>query len=89
MQLASEMAPGGMATVIYSADSNLKKAIEKAKEWCLERGINEPECRVATYLHPNMKVIAGHTEVSLASLLINPRLILKMCSICVRRKVFT
>lgn len=68
MQLASEMAPGGMATVIYSADSKLQQAIVKAKEWCLERGINEPECRIATYLHPNMKVIAGHIEVSLTHL---------------------
>lgn len=66
MQLAAEMAPGGMATVIYSPDSKLKQAIEKSKEWCLERGINEPECRIATYLHPTMKVIAGHTEVSWA-----------------------
>jgi len=54
-----------MAVVHYNADSKLKLAITKAKEWCLDRGINEPECVIATYLNPNMKVIAGHTEVTL------------------------
>lgn len=64
MQLAAEMAPGGMATVLYSHDTKLNQALVKAKEWCLDKGIDEPECRIANYLDPNMKVVAGHLEVS-------------------------
>ena len=52
-----------MAIVHYRADSRLSNAMEKAKEWCSDRGINEPECGIATYLSPNVKIIAGHTEV--------------------------
>lgn len=64
IEFASDLERGGMAIVHYNASSKLKLAISKAKEWCLDRGINDPECVVATYLNPNMKVIAGHTEVT-------------------------
>lgn len=70
MQLVSELEPGGMATVILGPTSKLSDAIVKAKEWCTERGISNPECRVATYLSPHMKVISGHTEVSLVIMLV-------------------
>ena len=52
-----------MAVVYYNAGSKLKEAIAKAKEWCADRGIDAPECQIATYLNPNMKIIAGHREV--------------------------
>lgn len=63
MQLASQLSPGGMATVTYNHETKLKTALQKAREWCLDKGIEQPECRVANYLDPNMKVIAGHIEV--------------------------
>ncbi|KAI5730294.1 hypothetical protein M8J76_012125 [Diaphorina citri] len=62
MQLACEIAPGGMASVMYGPDSQLNLAMKRAKEWCVDRGIPEPECRVANYLFPHCKVIAGHKE---------------------------
>uniref|UniRef100_A0A8D8RYB6 [acyl-carrier-protein] S-malonyltransferase n=1 Tax=Cacopsylla melanoneura TaxID=428564 RepID=A0A8D8RYB6_9HEMI len=62
MQLACEIAPGAMATVMYGADSQLNLAMKKAREWCIERGITDPECRIANYLYPHCKVIAGHVE---------------------------
>lgn len=64
MQLASEIYPSGMMTVLYNPDSNLNYACLRAKEWCIERGIENPECRIANFLFPHCKVIAGHTEVS-------------------------
>jgi [acyl-carrier-protein] S-malonyltransferase len=63
MQLASEIAPSGMMTVFYGPDSKLNYACLQAREWCLQRGIEDPECCVANYLYPHCKVIAGHLEV--------------------------
>lgn len=62
MQLASEQYKGGMATVIYGPDSQLSLACKKAKEWCLETGIEKPECQIANYLYPHCKVVAGNLE---------------------------
>lgn len=62
MQLASEIIPSGMMTVFYGPDSKLNYACLRAREWCLERGIEDPECCVANYLYPHCKVIAGHME---------------------------
>uniref|UniRef100_A0A7R8VEM1 [acyl-carrier-protein] S-malonyltransferase n=1 Tax=Timema douglasi TaxID=61478 RepID=A0A7R8VEM1_TIMDO len=62
MQLASEVSPGGMMTVWYGPDSQLGYACLQAREWCKERGIEDPECAVANYLYPHCKVIAGHIE---------------------------
>nr|CAI5843958.1 unnamed protein product [Callosobruchus analis] len=59
MQLASETYKGGMMTVIYGPDSKLKYACLKAKEWALDRGDPLPECKIASYLSPNSKVVAG------------------------------
>jgi [acyl-carrier-protein] S-malonyltransferase len=63
MQLASEIVPSGMMTVFYDPDSKLNYACLQAKEWCLQRGIENPECCVANYLYPHCKVVAGHLEV--------------------------
>lgn len=62
MQQASEQYPSGMATVIYGPDSQVGKACTAAKEWCLERGVDNPECTVANFLFPHCKVVAGSLE---------------------------
>ena len=62
MQAASDENPSGMATVFYGPDSELGKACLQAKEWCLERGVDNPECKIANYLYPHCKVVAGSLE---------------------------
>lgn len=62
MQTACDENPSGMATVLYGPDSKLGDAVVKAKEWCIERGVNNPECSIANYLYPHCKVIAGSLE---------------------------
>jgi [acyl-carrier-protein] S-malonyltransferase len=62
MQLASEENPSGMATVLFGPDSDLGKACIHAKEWCLETGVENPECKIANYLYPSCKVVAGSLE---------------------------
>lgn len=62
MQEASDKHKGGMATVILQPDSELKLALQKAKEWCVESGIEDPDCVVANYLFPECKVISGNVE---------------------------
>lgn len=62
MQIASDETPSGMATVLYGADSDLGLACVKAKDWCIERGVENPECNIANYLFPHCKVVAGNLE---------------------------
>lgn len=62
MEMASEQAKGGMATVLFGPDSKLNFACLKAREYCMERGIENPECHIANYLYPHCKVVAGHEE---------------------------
>jgi [acyl-carrier-protein] S-malonyltransferase len=62
MQMASERNPSGMATVFYGPDSRLGEAVVKAKEWCLEKGVENPTCQIANYLFPHCKVVAGSLE---------------------------
>lgn len=64
MQLASEMVPSGMMTVLYGPDSRLGFACSVAKEYCQRQGLTEVDCRIASYLYPHCKVIAGNEEVS-------------------------
>lgn len=64
MQACSEMIPGGMMTVFYGPDHKLKFACEVAKKWCEKKGVINPDCRIANYLFPGCKVIAGNREVS-------------------------
>jgi [acyl-carrier-protein] S-malonyltransferase len=59
MQMASETYKGGMVTVMYGPDSKLNEACVKAKEWAVDKGDPFPECRVANYLYPHCKVVAG------------------------------
>lgn len=63
MQLASEVTPSAMATVIYGPDSQLGYACKEAKEYCLQHGIEKPECGIANYLYPHCKVVAGNEMV--------------------------
>uniref|UniRef100_T1J2B6 [acyl-carrier-protein] S-malonyltransferase n=1 Tax=Strigamia maritima TaxID=126957 RepID=T1J2B6_STRMM len=62
MQYASEIVPSGMMTVFFGADNRVNYACCVAKQWCRKLGIENPECRIANYLHPTCKVIAGNEE---------------------------
>lgn len=62
MQNACDVAKGGMATVLYGPDSQLNIAVKQAKEWCIEKGVEKPDCIVANYLYPHCKVVAGSEE---------------------------
>lgn len=62
MQAASDETKGGMATILFGPDAQLKYALKRAKEWCVERGVENPECQIANYLFPDCKVISGNEE---------------------------
>uniref|UniRef100_A0A182IWV3 [acyl-carrier-protein] S-malonyltransferase n=1 Tax=Anopheles atroparvus TaxID=41427 RepID=A0A182IWV3_ANOAO len=62
MQLASQQTKSGMATVLFGADGRIGDACKEAKNWCIEKGIENPDCRVANYLYPGCKVLAGNEE---------------------------
>lgn len=64
MQLASDKNKGGMATILYKSDksSQLSLACEKAREWCLDAGVENPDCVIANHLFPQCKVISGSEE---------------------------
>jgi len=62
MQLATELAPSGMMTCFYGPDSRLGFACSVAKEFCKAQGLTDVDCRVANYLYPHCKVIAGNEE---------------------------
>lgn len=62
MQKACDEYDGGMATVLLQPDSELGYAMKMAKEWCVERGVENPDCVVANYLFPHCKVISGSKE---------------------------
>lgn len=62
MQEAGDANPGGMATIMYGHDAQLGLACTDAKDWCIDRGIENAECAVANYLFPDCKVIAGNLE---------------------------
>ena len=65
MQMASEIAPGGMLSVQIDHESSLSKAMEVARRWCAERkNIRDPYCQIASYLFPEGRVIAGNMEVT-------------------------
>lgn len=61
MQRACDQFDGGMATVLMPHDAQLKTALEMARDWCVESGVNNPTCDVAYDLFPNCRVIAGST----------------------------
>lgn len=62
MQKAGEENPGGMATILFGHDAQLSLACQKAKEWAINKGVENAECTIANYLFPDCKVIAGSLE---------------------------
>lgn len=62
MQASSEQYPGGMATILYGHDAQLGQACEDARNWAIDRGVENAECAIANYLFPDCKVIAGSSE---------------------------
>ena len=65
MQKSSEAVASGMLTVKCDHNTKLLSAMVAAREYCSQKlGIEEPICKVANYLCTNVKVVAGHEEVS-------------------------
>ncbi|XP_058462490.1 probable malonyl-CoA-acyl carrier protein transacylase, mitochondrial [Malaya genurostris] len=62
MQLASEQNKGGMCTVLFGPDARIGEACKEAVNWSIQRGVEYPECKIANYLYPSCKVIAGNEE---------------------------
>ncbi|GIY31959.1 probable malonyl-CoA-acyl carrier protein transacylase, mitochondrial [Caerostris darwini] len=62
MQAASDMQPSGMMTVFLSPNAKIKQACLEARNWCKEQTLYDAECKVASYLYPDCKVVAGHLE---------------------------
>lgn len=60
--MACDQFDGGMATVLLQQDCEIEYPLKIAKQWCVERGVKNPECVVANDLFPNCKVIAGSKE---------------------------
>ncbi|XP_077122692.1 malonyl-CoA-acyl carrier protein transacylase, mitochondrial [Ranitomeya variabilis] len=62
MQEASDAVPSGMLSVFGTPKTKYHLACAEAEEHCKTLGIADPVCRVANFLFPNGKVIAGHKE---------------------------
>lgn len=62
MQMACDKIPGGMAMVIYGPDTNINEACQKAQQWCIDKGLEQPYCGVANYMYPHCKIIAGNLD---------------------------
>ncbi|XP_055949970.1 probable malonyl-CoA-acyl carrier protein transacylase, mitochondrial [Argiope bruennichi] len=62
MQAASDAEPSGMMTVFLSPGAKIKLACKEAREWCEQQTLFDAECKVAIYLFPDCKVVAGHLE---------------------------
>ncbi|XP_072001447.1 malonyl-CoA-acyl carrier protein transacylase, mitochondrial [Engystomops pustulosus] len=62
MQEASDAVPSGMLSVVGTPKTKYSRACTEAEEYCRTLGIANPVCRVANFLFPNGRVIAGHME---------------------------
>ncbi|CAN2390829.1 malonyl-CoA-acyl carrier protein transacylase [Pristimantis euphronides] len=62
MQKASDAVPSGMLSVVGTSKTRFHLACAAAEEHCKTLGITDPVCKVASYLFPNGRVIAGHME---------------------------
>ncbi|XP_042913651.2 probable malonyl-CoA-acyl carrier protein transacylase, mitochondrial [Parasteatoda tepidariorum] len=62
MQAASDLEPSGMMTVFLHPSAKIKSACVAAREWCEKQTIYNAECKVAIYMFPDCKVLAGHME---------------------------
>lgn len=65
MQLASEITPSGMMTVFFGPNSKINTACADARKHCESLGLEAVECKVANFLYPDCKVIAGNQEVGI------------------------
>ena len=62
MQMACDKASGAMAMVLYAPDTEIGAACAKARQWCVDKGIENPYCGVGNYMYPHCKIIAGNVE---------------------------
>ncbi|XP_040271570.1 malonyl-CoA-acyl carrier protein transacylase, mitochondrial [Bufo bufo] len=62
MQEASDAVPSGMLSVVGTSKTKYHLVCAEAEEHCKTLGIAEPVCKVANFLFPNGRVIAGHME---------------------------
>ncbi|KAK4028796.1 hypothetical protein OUZ56_021814 [Daphnia magna] len=62
MQFASDMTKSGMLTVFFGPNSKVNTACADARRHCEVLGLENIECKVANYLYPECKVIAGNIE---------------------------
>ncbi|XP_068626381.1 probable malonyl-CoA-acyl carrier protein transacylase, mitochondrial [Battus philenor] len=59
MEAAAAEREGGMLTLWLAPDARLGEAMWRAREHAAARGVAQPVCAVANYLHPGCKVVAG------------------------------
>lgn len=66
MQKQSEAVPSGLLTVFIQHNSELRKAMLAAREWCSTKlQLQVPVvCEISNYLFADCKVIGGNKEVS-------------------------
>lgn len=62
IQAVDTLYKSAMAQISFGADSKVIEACKKAKEWCIRNGVEHPECRIASYLYPRFKTLAGSEE---------------------------
>lgn len=62
IQAVDALYKSGMAQICFGADSRVIEACKKAKEWCIQNNVEHPECRIASYLYPRFKTLAGSEE---------------------------
>ncbi|KAG7254807.1 hypothetical protein CRUP_017269 [Coryphaenoides rupestris] len=62
MQEASDRVPSGMLSVVGRPQAQYQQACLQALEHCRSLGVDQPVCRVANFLFPDGRVIAGHQQ---------------------------
>ena len=62
MQMSCDKVAGAMAMVLYAPDTEIGTACAKARQWCVDKGIENPYCGVGNYMYPHCKIIAGNVE---------------------------
>lgn len=63
MDVASQMQPSGLLTVMYKPETRIHEILQRAVDHALKLGVEDPVCEVANYLFPHCKVIGGHNKV--------------------------
>ncbi|VDP95828.1 unnamed protein product [Trichobilharzia regenti] len=86
MQKACDQKSGAMLTVFVNPGSPFKLAIAAAINHCeIHHKIQNPCCKVANYLYPDCKVLAGNSEVRLLQFFECPILSMKRLYVFDRR----